>query len=602
MSATSASPSAPKGKGARTPKTTYEQVQEALRQGDLTEARRLLIRLLKRDPHNVEYWLLLSAATTNPKEREDSLRQALKLDPENPVARRGLAFFAQEQDLAAPPAAIDLRAEWEQRYRQRERREAGVQWRTPLLMLAGLALMVGILFGGYALWQKVRPKRLATPPPAITPSPTPSPRATPTPPPYTPTPQPLWMLLDATYTPTPPFVDTPRPFEAYRRALRALSREDWMDAVRYFEQLVEQEPAADLYFYLGLAYHGAGNAQAALAALDQALEMDPNFGPAHRARAWVLMSQWPTAEQPPGPAEFSQVEVDLQKALTLAATDPETYRAALEYWLVWRQDTQRAAQLLSKAEEQFPDRPALWAYYRALLAYYEQDMETAYQAIQTALHHDLTFLPAYLWAARIAYAQGDLDTAREAIDTYRRYRPDDEDALLLYARIQLDHPEGDVEAALAALEQLKQHPSPRVQRERYLLLGRAYLRLGEYEEALRYLEQADEWEQSYETAMLVAEAERALGRYGNAFLKYRDAVERAETEAQRYTARYWRAKMLVQLGKADAARNDWLAVYNAPPALVPWEWRVEAAQALGMPTPEPPTPTPTPTPSPSPTP
>ena len=587
------------GKSPQVPKTTYEQAQEALQQGDLVEARRLLIRLLKRDPKNVQYWLLLAAATTNPKEREDSLRQALRLDPDNPLARRGLAFFAEEEDLVGEPVAVNRRPEWEQRYRwQRPTAGGHLSIRATLLALAGLTVVVGLLFGGYALWQKIRPKHLGTPPPAITPSATATPRPTATPPPYTPTPQPLWMLLDATYTPTPAFVDTPRPYEAYRRALRALSREQWADAVRYFSQLVEQEPAADLYFYLGLAYTGLGNYDAARQAFDQALQLDPDFGPAYRGRAWATMQQWPTQDKAPSAADFAQVEVDLQKALALAAADPETYRAALEYWLVWRQNPEQAEPLLDQAEAQFPDRPALWLYYRALLAYMAGDLDTAAQAIEQALDADLTNLPAYLWAARIAFAQGDADTALERINLYRRYRPDDEQALLLYARLHLTHPEGDPRAAVEALERLRTHPSPLVQRERYVLLGRAYLRLGQYDEALRYLEQADEWEQSFETAMLVAEAERGLEHYGNAFLKYRDAVERAETEQQRLTARYWRAKMLMRLDKADAARNDWLAVYNAPADLVPWAWRVEAAQALDMPTPEPPTPTPTVTPTP----
>ncbi len=579
------------------PKTTHEQALEALRQGDLPEARRLLIRLLKRDPRNVEYWLLLAAATTNPKEREDSLRQALKLDPDNPAARRGLAFFAGEADLADPPLAVDLRPTWEQRYRMPASERAPLQVRALLVPLAGLVLLIGLLFGGYALWQKVRPKHLATLPPANTPTATGTPRPTPTPPPYTPTPQPLWMLLDATYTPTPPFVDTPRPYEAYQRALRALSREDWPTAVRYFEQLVEQEPTADLYFYLALAYTGAGDLDAARQAVEQALSQDPDFGPAYRARAWLTMQAWRTRAEPPGQADFAAVEDDLTRALELAPEDPETYRAALEYWLVWRQDPERAAPLLQTAQERFPDRPALWAYYRALLAYLQDDLDAARAAIDESLANDLTYLPAYLWAARIAYAQGDLDAAKEAIETYLRYRPDEPEAVLLAARIQLAHPAGDVQDVVQRLEALKTHPSPRVQRERYVLLGRAYLQLGDPEAALPYLKQADEWMQSYETAMLVAEAERLAGRYGNAFLKYRDAVERAETEQQRLTARYWRARMLVRLDKPDAAQADWQAIYDAPPELVPWEWRAEAAQALGKPTPQPPTPTPTLTPT-----
>ncbi len=581
------------------PKTTYEQAQEALQQGDWAEARRLLIRLLKRDPHNVEMWLLLSAVTTNPKERIDSLRQALRLDPENPLARRGLAFFANEADLTEKPVAVDLRAEWEQRYRKPKRRPTqGLHVRKPLLTALGLLLLAVLLFGGYALWQKIRPRHLATPPPAITPSITPTIPATATPLPYTPTPQPLWALLDATYTPTPLFVDTPRPREAYHRGLRALHRGKWADAVRYFKQLADREPAADLYYYLGLAYQGLGDLSAALEAFQRAIDLNPGFGPAYRARAWARMQAWATAEEPPSPTEFTQVEEDLEQALALAPDDPETYRIALEYWLTWRRDPQRAFQLLEQAEERLPDRPAQWAYYRAIAAYYSGDLTTAYAAIQKALEHDLTSLPAYLWQARIAYALGDLDTAREAIEVYHRYRPDDVEGLLLYARIQVEHPNGDLQGAIEALERLKSHSSPEVQRQRYLLLGKAYLRLGLYDEALRYLEPVDQWIHSFETAMLVAEAERKAGRYGNAFLRYRDAVERAETDAQRYEARYWRAKMLMELGQTDVARDDWLAIYSAPPELVPWEWRVEAAQILGMPTPEPP-PTPTPTPTPS---
>ncbi len=583
------------------PKTTYDRVQEALQQGDLNEARRLLIRLLKRDPRNVEYWLLLSAATVNPKERVESLRQVLKLDPDNVAARRGLAFFAAEQDATGQPGVVDLRAEWMARY-EAEATPAGgrISWRKGLWAFGGLLAALVLLFGGYALWQAIRPRHYATPPPAATPRPSATPSLTPTPPPYTPTPQPLWMLLDATYTPTPAFVDTPRPYEAYHRALRALSQEDWQNAARYFAQLVEQEPAPDLYFYLGQAYAALGNFSAAEEALAQALQMDPYFGPAYRARAWMRMLAWRAQNETPSSAELSQVKVDLQQALALAAADPETYRAALEYWLVWRQDPTQGAALLERAEAAFPDRPALWDYYRAILAYQQGDLETALAAIERSLEEDLTQLDAYLWEARIAYAAGDLERAFEAITTYRRYRPEDRQAALLFARLHLEHSQGDVYAALAALEALKDDPSPQVQRQRYLLLGKAYLKLGEYQEALRYLEQADKWEQSFETAMLVAEAERGLEHYGNAFLKYRDAVERAETEEQRLTARYWRAKMLMLLDKPDAARADWLAVYQAPDDLVSWAWKVEAAQALDLPTPEPPPPTTTPTPTPTP--
>lgn len=64
----------------------------------LTEARDLLRRVLKRDPANVTAWLWMGGVVDDPLKREACLRKVLELDPEHPAGRRGLV---QAQRAAA---------------------------------------------------------------------------------------------------------------------------------------------------------------------------------------------------------------------------------------------------------------------------------------------------------------------------------------------------------------------------------------------------------------------------------------------------------------------------------------------------------------------
>ena len=68
--------------------TMFQDAIEALRLGD--KPRKLLTQLLKTDQGNAIYWLWMSAAVDNTKERIYCLQTAFKLDPENTTAKRGL--------------------------------------------------------------------------------------------------------------------------------------------------------------------------------------------------------------------------------------------------------------------------------------------------------------------------------------------------------------------------------------------------------------------------------------------------------------------------------------------------------------------------------
>ncbi len=582
-----------KGKpNATLPKTTYEQALEALEAGDYPRARKLIIRLLKRDPNNVTYWLWLSVAAETPKEREHSLRQVLKLEPDNPTALRGLRYFQGRGAEPGEPQRVDRRRAWQAALREQwtPRQPTSPAWRRGLPLLIGVVvvLLAALGYQGWSYW-RARP----TPLPTLgfitvvptTPGPSPTPAGSPTPTPRG-TPQPLGIILGVTQTPTPLYVNTPHPYEAYHRALDAIGRGDWAKAASYLEQLLEQEATPDIAYYLAEAYYHLGRWRDARKALQTALDLDPNFGPAHRLWAQVLMAEWRERDRAPTAADFADAEKHLRAALQHASDDPLTYQAALDYWLGWREDPDQAERLLARGEEVLGDLP-LWDYYRAWIAYQRNDLEAAWDAIQRARRRDPTNLDAYALAARIALARGDVDAAREAAEVVYRYRPLDPDTILLYAETQLAHPEGDPEAVLLALEPLADHPSPYILRRRVALLGEAYLRLGRLDEALKYLKQADQWDPSFENAMRLGHAQRARRDYGAALLAYREAYERATTDRQRYTALYWRAKMAEALDLEDNAQRDWRALLEAPADLVPWAWRAEAAAALGLPTPTP---------------
>ena len=65
----------------------------AIEQGDRFQARDLLASLLKDDPDNIEYWLLMSTVVESQKERVYCLKKVLTLDPINPDARLGMILF-----------------------------------------------------------------------------------------------------------------------------------------------------------------------------------------------------------------------------------------------------------------------------------------------------------------------------------------------------------------------------------------------------------------------------------------------------------------------------------------------------------------------------
>src|SRR5512135_1221790 len=73
--------------------TMFEDAVDALRQGERARGKEILTRLLKADQGNPNYWIWMSAAVDSAKERIYCLETALKLDPANVTAKRGLVLL-----------------------------------------------------------------------------------------------------------------------------------------------------------------------------------------------------------------------------------------------------------------------------------------------------------------------------------------------------------------------------------------------------------------------------------------------------------------------------------------------------------------------------
>jgi Flp pilus assembly protein TadD len=68
----------------------FQEAIQAARQGKRIRARDLLTRLLRSDQTNPKYWIWLSAVVDTRKEQIYCLQSALKLDPNDGEARKGL--------------------------------------------------------------------------------------------------------------------------------------------------------------------------------------------------------------------------------------------------------------------------------------------------------------------------------------------------------------------------------------------------------------------------------------------------------------------------------------------------------------------------------
>lgn len=561
-----------------------KEVRSALEAGQRARAKDLLTRLLRQDKNHAEAWVWLSAAVDTTRERIYCLQEALRIDPDNQAAKRGLAMFgAQPADprLVIPP--------------ELERRKWQVELDKPpkppltaspkrLALYAGAAVVVIALFSFAIFGTQLSRSKQSTPlrtidfkPVASATSATgspPPPTATSTPP----GPTPPWNLLAEPYTPTPAYVRTPHDLiEAYSIAARAIEREEWDKALDYMIQAATSQPGtADIPYQIGELHRRAGNYGRAMDFYNQSITNNSDFAPAYLGRAQAGLSG--------GLIDQAAARAALETAVTLDPILPEA-RLELARLDLDGGQYEQALEQLQVAEMILPESP--WVYLLKGQAYLALgDPTKALEEARRANQLDLTLLPVYRLKGEALQASGQWIEAIVPLEIYLRYIPSpDASAQIFMARSYAAA--GEFEKAIPAINlALEVDPNDAdvllLRGDYYLELDQADLALADYRQSLR-LEP-----NSFATGLAVGRAQLALGAYRDAYLQINKMEKFAVSDEQKAQLYYWRAQSLEKIDELDAALKDWQRLLDLPEEATPAEWREIAQQhidALVTPTP-----------------
>ena len=585
--------------------TMLQDAIEAIRRGEKAKAKDLLTRLIKADQKNASYWVWMSAAVGTQKERVYALQTALRADPENAAAKRGLVLLgAMPPDETVKPFPLDHPRLWEEELAKKagldDESPKGFKGfaRSPMMRLVGM-LVGGAGIIGLVIFGLSQRNRNIVIPNTITPGPSPTYTSTPTAlnasPQGTPTfagPTPLWALLDAPYTPTPLYVDTEYSIEArdYYNAVRAAyEKQEWETVISSMEQIATLEPdMADPYYYIGEAYRFMGENNAAFNAYTQAIKIDQEFGPAYLGKARVLRYINASAN----------IKPDLDEAIEKSPDFAEAYLERALYF-VRKNRPEEAIEDLETAKSLAPGSPLVYFHLAQTYLTLEQNAN-ALEAGEKALELDRTMLETYLLLGQIYEANDRLEDAAAIVETYIIFEEDDVEALTILGGAY--YADGKYTQAIETLDHVLE--LNRRFGKAYLYRGLAYLELGDGEQAEKDLDEARSYfPKSFEANIGFVRAGALLEHYGDCYLRAEHSRPLAEDDDDWAQIYYWSATCHEGREDFDSAVEDWTALLDLPFSAVSKSWRTEALehlQNLYTPTPTPtagntPTGTPVPT-------
>lgn len=543
----------------------------------------MLTHILRMNKDNADAWIWMSAAVETRREQIYCLKEALRIDPDHPAARRGLAIFGvqpADPGLIVPPEL--------ERPRRQERPEnknpsllPGLP-KKPGLYVGAAVIAVGLIvfaiLSGTSRSKQTGPRATIDYRPIASAT---SATGSPPPPTATPTPSgptPPWNLLSEPYTPTPAYVRTPHPvIEAYSISIRAIERGEWDKALSYMIQAATSQPGTgDIPYQIGEIYRREGDYSRAFAAYNQAAADNPNFAPAYLGRAQAGLAG--------GLIDPAAARADLETAIALDPILPEA-RLELTRLEIGEGRYPQALEQLQTAELLLPGSP--WVYYLRGQVYLAQgDPLAALEEARRANQLDLTLLPVYRLTGAALQASGQWVDAVVPLEIYLRYiQTPDAEAQVMLARSYAAA--GELEKAVAALgAALEVDPSDA---DVLLLRGDYYLELGQPDLALADFRQSLRLDPtSFAAGLAVGRAQLALGAYRDAYLQINKLERAAGSDEQRAQLYYWRAQALEGIGEPAGAIRDWQRLLDLPETAAPVEWRQTARDrisALATPTP-----------------
>jgi len=554
----------------------YREALSAIHSGDRLRARDLLTRLLKMAQDNPEYWIWMSAVVDSHKERIFCLKEALRIDPQNAMAKRGLILqgaLPPDPDLVTP-VRLQKRS-WQAKAGGAEGGPGGKPASKPqyALMFSVLVVVLGLI--AFAIWgvrDQIETAFRSTPVLLKLPTNTVGAVAevTPTMPTLIPNQStPLWMMLEATYTPTALYVNTPHAIsEAYSIGIRAYQSEDWARAETYFKQVEKDQPGLpDVLYYLGEVYRQQGRTSDALEVFNDVIAKTPDFAPAYVGRARALAA---------GDADdLGSALKDLETALSKDPNYAEAYLESAALHLQAKQP-QKALAALDKVETLMPDSPLVYLY-RAQAYLANKDTRRALESAQRANQLDVTLLPVYRMMGQALQAEGKMAESLSPLVTYLTYEPDDALAWAWAANAYLA--KKDTSEAIKALDRALRLNNRQV--EAYLLRGQLLLDQNKAADALDDFEAALRQDpDSYQASLGIGQALMALKYPGDAYVQFEKTSPLAEDAIQKSELLFWRAQSLDALGEKVAAMRDWNALVALPASSVKPEWVAVAKERI----------------------
>jgi hypothetical protein len=87
-----------------TDQESIQQAAQAIQDGDRETGRRLLLGIVRANPHNAQAWLLMSGVVDSEEEQRDCLLRTLDIEPDNSAAQMELAWLDLRLQGEAPSA------------------------------------------------------------------------------------------------------------------------------------------------------------------------------------------------------------------------------------------------------------------------------------------------------------------------------------------------------------------------------------------------------------------------------------------------------------------------------------------------------------------
>jgi tetratricopeptide (TPR) repeat protein len=563
----------------------FKAALEAIDQGQTARARDLFTRLLRSDSSKAEYWLWMSTLVDSNQERIYCLESALRADPDNEAAKRGLIILgAREPDKDITPVP-PIRRNWEKELVNVTEPPKSLFhriWDNRILRF-GSVIVAGLIVVGLILTTlngvrqkpeepvvvyKVSPFPTRTIEPSLTPAPTRTFAV------RSPTPTyigatPLSMFLAETYTPAPIYVDTPHPVtEAYRAGLTAYGNSDWSALLGFMQQAVTAEPnSPDIYYYMAEAYRKMGRYQDAVVAYEQALELNPQFAPAYLGRALAYEKINPKAD----------IEGDITYAIQYDPYYVDAYLNRARVRIKHNNPTGAMEDLLT-VDSLYPNNSMV--YVLLAQAYLKlNDPINALQNAQIGYELDKTSLPAYLTLAKVYLARNDSIDAIMYIETYLAYTKDDADGWAI--KTQAEYQIGNFDEALGASElglALDEENAPS-----WYYRGLIHTDRGDTRTAVNELVNAVKYDpENFPYNIALGKALWADERFAQATRQFDGAEILAFNDRQLAEVYFNRARVYDQMNKLTLAQQDWELLLALPQDQAPAYWRKYAQERLNI--------------------